>query len=273
VLQTDLLTKYAHKLSAVEDRPVSLDEARDEIQRVVYSVARQFAGKSFGSHTADDTIQTCVLYGLEALGEGTKYDPARPLDRFLYSHMRNRLSNMMRSQASRQESPCQCCSVREPPAEPCERFRKYLRANAFRKSLAKVVGLKDAAATLETPEQIALGRELDQYIRLRLDERLLKDYQRMLVDDYPHGGRLTQVRDAVREILVDSPYAEMVPASKPRKRTHKITLTWNGQTQSLSEWSEMTGLNISTLHWRRGKGWPVDRILGEPAGPTRRKTD
>jgi DNA-directed RNA polymerase specialized sigma24 family protein len=255
-------------MSAAEDRPITLDEARDEIHRVVYSTARQFAGKHFGSHTSDDVVQTCVLLGLEVLAEG-KYDPSRDLGPFLFVHMRNKLSNQMRSQMSRRESSCSCCSVDSPPAEPCGLFYKYLQANDFRKSLAKVKAPQDRAARLETPEQVAMARELDQYIRERLDPKLVVHYEQMLVDDPPQGGRLRQVRNAIRVILEDSPYAEMVPPAKPVKVRPTITLSWQGQTKSLVAWSEITGVNVTTLYWRRHKGWPVERILGSPACTTR----
>jgi len=38
-------------------------------------------------------------------------------------------------------------------------------------------------------------------------------------------------------------------------------LTFNGKTQTASEWARELGLNVTTVIWRVKKGWPVDRIL------------
>lgn len=38
-------------------------------------------------------------------------------------------------------------------------------------------------------------------------------------------------------------------------------ISWNGETLSLAEWAERTGINYHTLHTRLGDGWTVQRAL------------
>ena len=44
-------------------------------------------------------------------------------------------------------------------------------------------------------------------------------------------------------------------------------LTYQGKTQTLLEWSEELGINYSTLNTRLQRGWPDERVLGQPTKP------
>lgn len=43
-------------------------------------------------------------------------------------------------------------------------------------------------------------------------------------------------------------------------------ITLDGDTRSISEWAEITGLNKNTIAGRLRLGWTAQRILREPAG-------
>lgn len=64
------------------------------------------------------------------------------------------------------------------------------------------------------------------------------------------------------------------PAARERKpRTNtlrltneaQITLNYRGNTMNLREWGEALGISPRTLRSRIAYGWPVERILTEPA--------
>jgi hypothetical protein len=46
-----------------------------------------------------------------------------------------------------------------------------------------------------------------------------------------------------------------------RNRSNTVRLTLNGQTQTIQEWSEQTGIKYTTIRSRIRKGWPVEKIL------------
>ena len=55
-----------------------------------------------------------------------------------------------------------------------------------------------------------------------------------------------------------------------RRNNHRLTL--NGETHTIAEWSEITGIQFCTL-WRRWKkGWTVERILESPLRRTEEET-
>ena len=46
-------------------------------------------------------------------------------------------------------------------------------------------------------------------------------------------------------------------------------LTWEGETLTLAEWSERTGIGVRTLLERCRKGWSVEQVLTTPPGASR----
>jgi hypothetical protein len=53
-------------------------------------------------------------------------------------------------------------------------------------------------------------------------------------------------------------------------RYHRYELlTWNGETLTLVEWSQRTGIRVKTLLQRCRKGWSVEQVLTTPPGGDR----
>jgi hypothetical protein len=46
-------------------------------------------------------------------------------------------------------------------------------------------------------------------------------------------------------------------------------LTWKGETLTLAEWSQRTGIRVRTLLERCREGWSVERVLTTPPGGDR----
>jgi hypothetical protein len=91
----------------------------------------------------------------------------------------------------------------------------------------------------------ALERETD--LSLREDPQRRRFYQS---GDLPRSG-----------LLSDDPAGQ---------RHHRgEVLTWNGETLTLVEWSQRTGIRVRTLLERCRKGWSVEQVLTTPAGGER----
>lgn len=52
-----------------------------------------------------------------------------------------------------------------------------------------------------------------------------------------------------------------------RNTRKNVNLTFNGKTQTISEWTRELGFERETLRYRIAKGWPVDLALTTPAAP------
>jgi len=67
----------------------------EEFLRVLDNISKRLGHKfKFGYHDFDDMKQQASIFALEGL---EKYDNSRPLENFLWTHVRNRLFNYKRN--------------------------------------------------------------------------------------------------------------------------------------------------------------------------------
>lgn len=79
----------------------------EEFLRVLDNISKRLGHKfKFGYHDFDDMKQQASIFALEGL---EKYDNSRPLENFLWTHVRNRLFNYKRNNYQRPDKPCLTC--------------------------------------------------------------------------------------------------------------------------------------------------------------------
>jgi hypothetical protein len=204
-----LLRAYASKMSEETDgRKVSLDEAEAEITRVIMEVARNLSRKAkFGYHTRLDMAQQGAIFALEVLDSG-HYDVNRPLEGFLYIHVRNRLANYKRDNYVRSERPCQCCDPFNPPLAPCDKWTAWNNRNLCKQNLMRPLDVYSVADENERNmrvnsdvEEEASINELVALIDQELPVELRSDYLKMKTGVTIPKGRRIRVRTAIMEIM------------------------------------------------------------------------
>lgn len=78
-----------------------------EFLQVLDNISRRLGHKfRFGYHDFDDMKQQAAIFAMEGL---EKYDNSRPLENFLWTHVRNRLFNYKRNNYQRPDKPCHTC--------------------------------------------------------------------------------------------------------------------------------------------------------------------
>lgn len=55
------------------------------------------------------------------------------------------------------------------------------------------------------------------------------------------------------------------PKEQARNRTNSRLLLYKGETKCVAEWSELTGLRDTTIHYRLKAGWSIEKTLSTPA--------
>lgn len=108
-------------------------KTKEEVEEAMLRVARRLAPNfKFGYFTVEDIIQQACLFACECL---PRYDPSRPLDSFLFSHVRNRLINYKRDNYKRTDCPCKLCYGQLPgftkheDGMQCEKFKIWHKRN------------------------------------------------------------------------------------------------------------------------------------------------
>ena len=99
------------------------------------------------------------------------------------------------------------------------------------------------------------NEEFRRRLERETDLSLRKDPERRR---FPRFGDLPRSRSPS-----DDPSAAAMPHSGVD------VLTWNGETRTLIEWSQRTGIRVETLLRRCGKGWSVEQVLTTPPGEGR----
>ena len=81
----------------------------EEVLQIMEKVAKRLAYKfRFGYYDIDDMKQEAYLEAIKGL---EKYDEKRPLENFLWTHVRNRLFNLKRNKYERPDKPCLQCPL------------------------------------------------------------------------------------------------------------------------------------------------------------------
>ncbi len=79
----------------------------EQVLQTIDNIANRLSSKfKFGYHEIEDMKQQARLFAWEGLAH---YDGIRPLENFLWTHVRNRLYNFKRNNFGRPDKPCDNC--------------------------------------------------------------------------------------------------------------------------------------------------------------------
>jgi len=163
----------------------------------------------FGFYDLDDIKQQARVFGIEAM---PRYNPNRPLENFLYTHIRNRLINLRRDKYRRTDPPCQLChtgrQADHPGGEICEKYRKWRKRNAAKSNLMRPLDIDHIADEHERNMRTSSGvedaagfAEMKAKINAQLSVELRSTYLKILAGKSVTKTMKAQVETAIREIL------------------------------------------------------------------------
>jgi DNA-directed RNA polymerase specialized sigma24 family protein len=180
------------------------------LEGVVSGLAHNFV---FGFFDIDDIRQQAMVFGIEAM---PRYNPERPLENFLYTHVRNRLINFRRDKYRRTDPPVPAVPHRGGRREHAGRpglrpkYKKWRARNAAKANLMRpldIAHIQDEhernMRTESIVEDTAQTREMLRLIDERLPVELRSAYLRIRAGEHRQVTKQTRdrVEQAVREIL------------------------------------------------------------------------
>lgn len=106
----------------------------EELLRTIETISKKLAYKfKFGYHEIEDMRQQISVFAIEGL---QKYDYERPLENFLWTHVRNRLFNFKRDNYQRPDKPCNNCPFHDPHLKNsnsgCEEFTDITQCELYK---------------------------------------------------------------------------------------------------------------------------------------------
>ena len=125
----------------------------EQVIQTIDLIANRLAGKfKFGYHELEDMKQQARLFAWEGL---ENYDGVRPLENFLWTHVRNRLYNFKRNNFGRPDKPCDNCPFFDMSfsnsnhygckafdnEEECDLYAGWLKRNTAKRNIMNTANL------------------------------------------------------------------------------------------------------------------------------------
>lgn len=195
-----------------------------EVLLTIKNIARKlYQIFKFGYHTLEDIEQQCVLFAAKAL---ESYDESRPLENFLYIHLRNQLYNFKRNNFERPNKPCHNCPLNayDPHLNnsisgctafenkhDCVPYINWYNRNLPKKSLMAPNGLdscseKDLA--YKNKENDIDSKLIFELIDQNIPLDMRADYLKVKNGIKIGKKRLEEIVIEIREILINNGYSE-----------------------------------------------------------------
>ena len=162
------------------------NHSEQEVIDIIDGIANRLCYKfKFGYHCPDDMKQQARLFAWEGL---EKYDGKRPLENFLWTHVRNRLSNFKRNNYSRLEKPCDTCEffikkkcTAFEDQEECNLYKGWLDRNNAKKNLMHSVSVEYDQKDKDIPSLSTLfAKEVLDLLDEELHVRFREDWIRFI---------------------------------------------------------------------------------------------
>lgn len=217
-----LKSKNKPKLKKTKNKlPNGVSE--EEFLVVLDNISKRLGHKfKFGYHSYEDMKQQAAIFALEGL---EKYDNTRPLENFLWTHVRNRLFNYKRDNYQRPDKPCLTCPLYDPHCKvsssqcsefsdksECEEYSSWSNRNNTKKNIMKPIGMeevKDASASISFENNI-LAHIADKQIIDLLDKHIpaqhRETYLKLKYGDKVYKADLNKLCAVIADILKEHNY-------------------------------------------------------------------
>jgi DNA-directed RNA polymerase specialized sigma24 family protein len=173
----------------------------EEFLQVLDNITKRLSYKfKFGYHSVDDMKQQAAIFALEGL---KKYDNSRPLENFLWTHVRNRLFNYKRDNYQRPDKPCLSCRFYDEHCKKssnqcseyknkndCEEYDTWYQRNNSKKNIMKPVTMDETNdSSLQNKHRSVLDAIANDQIIKILDENIPAQYREFYLK-LKHGDKI-----------------------------------------------------------------------------------
>ena len=214
------MSKKKKKIKKITNPPISknnnlygVDE--NEFLKAVDKISKKLIYKfKFGYHEAEDMRQQATIFALQGL---KNYDHKRPLENFLWTHVRNRLFNYKRDNYQRPDKPCLTCPFFKKNTKnnehDCEKYTDKnhcsLYSNWVEKNEAKKNIMKPLYIDQSNESDLSCTNFLDKIknkeILDKIDQHMPVKHRQTYLS-FLHGGKVSKkdyivLIEAIKNIL------------------------------------------------------------------------
>jgi DNA-directed RNA polymerase specialized sigma24 family protein len=155
----------------------------EELLQTIEIISKKLSYKfKFGYHEIEDMKQQISVFAIEGL---QNYDHKRPLENFLWTHVRNRLFNFKRDNYQRPDKPCNTCPLFDKlsgdPSKDCFKYKNkndcdlytsWYSRNSAKKNLMYLNTIEELKEYLFTKDKTQSDNAQEKELLDILDEEL-----------------------------------------------------------------------------------------------------
>jgi DNA-directed RNA polymerase specialized sigma24 family protein len=154
-----------------------------ELLETIDIISKKLSYKfKFGYHEIEDMKQQISMFAIEGL---QNYDHKRPLENFLWTHVRNRLFNFKRDNYQRPDKPCNTCPLFDKHSgdssndclkyknkNDCDLYNSWYSRNKAKKNLMYLNTIEELKDYLSNKDKNQTDSAEEQELLDILDEKL-----------------------------------------------------------------------------------------------------
>ncbi len=198
--------------------PLPNNVNEEEFLTVLENISKRLAYKfNFGYHSIEDMKQQAAIFALEGL---KKYDNSRPLENFLWTHVRNRLFNYKRDNYQRPDKPCLSCRFYDKHCansqnqctefknkNDCEEYDAWYTRNMNKKNIMKPVAIEDVGDnslnlhSLESVADYVNNKQIFDLLDKHVPAPHRETYLKLKHGDKIYKSDLQKILPIIKEIL------------------------------------------------------------------------
>ena len=191
--------------------------SEQQIIDIIDKIASRLGPKfRFGYHTNEDMKQQASLFAWDGM---VAWDGIRPLENFLWVHVRNRLYNFKRNNYGRPEKPCEHCPLKaydpncKKSTSGCTKFENLMDCGLYKgwtdRNASKRNLMSSYSVIFEQPQDIdasdiVFKRDLFDLLDRQMPVYLREDWIRLTNNLKISKIRRQKILDKIGEILKEN---------------------------------------------------------------------
>lgn len=201
--------KKTSKTPKSPEQTVSDEEFVKVLEKITKRLAHKF---KFGYHSIEDMKQQAAIFALEGL---KNYDHKRPLENFLWTHVRNRLFNYKRNNYQRPDKPCLTCPLYDPKYKvsnnqcskfleknDCELYATWSKRNDAKKIISKPSCVEDLSS-LPGNSSSNDNNEIVQFLDIHIRSEYRDSYLKLKHNHKINKNELIKLQKHIKELMED----------------------------------------------------------------------
>jgi len=200
---------FYYRMKKTPPKKVSDQEFLEVLDKITKRLAHKFR---FGYHNVEDMKQQAAIFALEGL---KNYDNKRPLENFLWTHVRNRLFNFKRNNYQRPDKPCLTCPLYDPKYKvsnsqcskfvnknDCELYSSWTKRNENKKNIAKPSHFEDLSQIFSKKNENSIeNNELIKFLDKNIETEYRSYYLKLRHNQKINKMELNKLKKHIKEIM------------------------------------------------------------------------